>query len=79
MLLWVVPSLARSLGSPSEGPFSGFVSAVATNITEAIPALMIIVAVAVIRTGRNRPPLLKWERPSIGILSCFLGAAWYLV
>ncbi len=61
MFLWVVPSLLRSFPVSDLGAFSGFVGAFAANITEAIPALMIIMAVAVVRTGRNRPPLLKWD------------------
>jgi sodium-dependent dicarboxylate transporter 2/3/5 len=61
MFLWVVPSLLRSFPMSDLGAFSGFVSAFAANVTEAIPALMIIMAVAVVRTGRNRPPLLKWD------------------
>jgi solute carrier family 13 (sodium-dependent dicarboxylate transporter), member 2/3/5 len=61
MFLWVVPSLLRSFPIGDLGAFSGFVNAFAANITEAVPALMIIMAVAVVRTGRNRPPLLKWN------------------
>jgi sodium-dependent dicarboxylate transporter 2/3/5 len=30
-------------------------------VTEAIPALMIIMAIAIVRTGRNRPPILRWD------------------
>lgn len=61
MFLWVVPSLLRSSDIGDLGAFSGFANAFATNVTEAIPALMIIVAVGVVRTGRKRPPLLKWD------------------
>jgi sodium-dependent dicarboxylate transporter 2/3/5 len=61
MFLWVVPSLLRSFPVGDAGTLSGFVNAFATNVTEAIPALMIIMAVAVVRTGRNRPPLLRWD------------------
>jgi sodium-dependent dicarboxylate transporter 2/3/5 len=61
MFLWVVPSLLRSFPLTEGGPFSGLAAAFAGNVTEAIPALMIIVAVALIRTGRDKPPLLKWD------------------
>lgn len=61
MFLWVVPSLLRSFPAGDTGTLSSFVNAFAANVTEAIPALMIIMAVAVVRTGRNRPPLLKWD------------------
>jgi solute carrier family 13 (sodium-dependent dicarboxylate transporter), member 2/3/5 len=30
-------------------------------VTEAIPPLMIIMAIAIVRTGRNRPPILRWD------------------
>jgi len=40
---------------------SNFVNAFAINVTEAIPALMIIIAIATVRAGRNRSPLLKFE------------------
>lgn len=51
----------------SSGPFLGqdafsnFVNAFSTNVTEAVPALMIIMAIATVRTGRNKPPILRWE------------------
>jgi sodium-dependent dicarboxylate transporter 2/3/5 len=61
MFLWVVPSLLRSFPMGDGGTLATLVNAFATNVTEAIPALMIIMAVAVVRTGRNRPPLLKWD------------------
>lgn len=61
MFLWVIPSLLRSFPIGDLGAFSGFVNAFAANVTEAIPALIIIMAVATVRTGRNRPPLLKWN------------------
>ncbi|AIF85491.1 di-/tricarboxylate transporter [Candidatus Nitrososphaera evergladensis SR1] len=68
MFLWTVPSLLRSsseasasLAGDSGSVFSNLVAAFAKNMTEAVPALMIIVAVALVRVGRNRPPLLKWE------------------
>jgi sodium-dependent dicarboxylate transporter 2/3/5 len=61
MFLWVAPSLLRSFPVRDIGPFLGFVDAFATNVTEAIPALMIIIAVAMVRTGRDGPPLLKWD------------------
>jgi sodium-dependent dicarboxylate transporter 2/3/5 len=61
MFLWVVPSLLRSFPLTEGGPFSGLAAAFAGNVTEVIPALMIIVAVALIRTGRDKPPLLKWD------------------
>jgi sodium-dependent dicarboxylate transporter 2/3/5 len=62
MFLWIVPSLLRSSAPFGGGDvFSSFVNAFATNMTEAVPALMIIVAIAIVRTGRNRPPLLKWD------------------
>lgn len=41
--------------------FSNFIHAFSTNVTEAIPALIIIISIAIVRTGRNRPPLLKWN------------------
>ena len=69
MFLWTAPSLLRSSGAAATTFTSGnataavpdLVKAFANNTTEAVPALMIIVAVALVRTGRNRPPLLKWE------------------
>jgi sodium-dependent dicarboxylate transporter 2/3/5 len=62
MFLWIAPSLLRSSGPlAGEDAFSSFVNSFAANITEAVPALMIIVAIAIVRTGRRRPPLLRWE------------------
>ena len=62
MFLWIVPSLLRSYGPIlGQDPIPSFVNAFATNVTEAIPALMIIMAIATVRAGRNRPPLLRWE------------------
>jgi sodium-dependent dicarboxylate transporter 2/3/5 len=70
MFLWTAPSLLRSSGAAAATFTSGntttaavpdLVTAFANNTTEAVPALMIIVAVALVRTGRSRPPLLKWE------------------
>lgn len=65
MFLWTAPSLLRSSGPAATvgdgSVFSSLASAFAKNVTEAVPALMILVAVALIRVGRNRPPLLKWE------------------
>lgn len=63
MFLWIMPSLLRSFVAVAgdDGAFSGFVSASATNIREATPALTTIMAIAIVRTGRNRPPLLKWN------------------
>jgi sodium-dependent dicarboxylate transporter 2/3/5 len=67
--LWTAPSLLRSSGAAATFTSGNttattvpdLVKAFANNTTEAVPALMIIVAVALVRTGRNRPPLLKWE------------------
>ncbi|MDQ3835982.1 MAG: DASS family sodium-coupled anion symporter [Thermoproteota archaeon] len=62
MFLWIGPSLLRSSGSIlGQDVFSNIANAFATNVTEAIPALMIIMAIATVKTGRNRPPLLKWD------------------
>jgi sodium-dependent dicarboxylate transporter 2/3/5 len=61
MFLWIVPSLLRSFPLETGDSFSAFANALASNVTEAIPALMIIVAVAVVRTGKNTPPLLNWD------------------
>jgi sodium-dependent dicarboxylate transporter 2/3/5 len=62
MFLWIVPSLLRSSGPTlGQDALSNFVNAFATNVTEAIPALMIIMAIATVRTGRNRPPVLRWD------------------
>jgi sodium-dependent dicarboxylate transporter 2/3/5 len=62
MFLWIVPSLLRSSGPfLGQDAFSNFVNAFSTNVTEAVPALMIIMAIATVRTGRNKPPILRWE------------------
>jgi solute carrier family 13 (sodium-dependent dicarboxylate transporter), member 2/3/5 len=62
MFLWIAPSLLRSSGTIlRQDAFATFVNAFATNVTEAVPALMIIMAIATVRTGRNRPPLLRWD------------------
>ncbi len=61
MFLWLVPSLLRSSPVGDLGAFTGILNAFAANVTEAIPALMIIIAVAMVRTGRGRQPLLKWD------------------
>lgn len=62
MILWIVPSLLRSSGPLDVGyAFAGFVNAFAANATEAIPALMIMIAIAIMRTGRDKPLLLKWD------------------
>jgi sodium-dependent dicarboxylate transporter 2/3/5 len=62
MFLWIVPSLLRSSGPfLGQDAFSNFVNAFSTNVTEAVPALMIIMAIATVRTGRNRPPVLRWD------------------
>jgi sodium-dependent dicarboxylate transporter 2/3/5 len=62
MFLWIVPSLLRSSGPfLGQDAFSNFVSAFSTNVTEAVPALMIIMAIATVRTGRNKPPILRWD------------------
>jgi sodium-dependent dicarboxylate transporter 2/3/5 len=61
MFFWIVPSLLRSFPLEGRDTLSGLVNAFAANVTEAVPALVIIMAVAVVRTGRNRPPLLKWD------------------
>lgn len=63
MFLWIVPSLLRSFGPLIIGnPFlSNTVNAFAQNVTEAIPALMVILAVAIVRTGKDRPPLLRLD------------------
>ncbi|MDQ3902303.1 MAG: DASS family sodium-coupled anion symporter [Thermoproteota archaeon] len=62
MLLWIVPSLIRSHGPiTGENAFSNFVNSFAANVTEAVPALIIIMAIATVRTGRNRPHILKLD------------------
>jgi solute carrier family 13 (sodium-dependent dicarboxylate transporter), member 2/3/5 len=62
MFLWIVPSLLRSSGPfLGQDAFSNFVNAFSTNVTEAVPTLMIIMAIATVRTGRNKPPILRWE------------------
>lgn len=71
MFLWTAPSLLRSSGaaavagqgggSSGSSTFSSLATAFTKNVTVAVPALMILVAVALVRVGRNRPPLLKWE------------------
>jgi sodium-dependent dicarboxylate transporter 2/3/5 len=62
MFLWIVPSLLRSSGPfLGQDAFSNFVNAFSTTVTEAVPALMIIMAIATVRTGRNKPPILRWD------------------
>jgi solute carrier family 13 (sodium-dependent dicarboxylate transporter), member 2/3/5 len=62
MFLWIVPSLLRSSGPIlGQDALSNFVNAFATNVTEAVPALMIIMTIATVRTGRNKPPILRWD------------------
>jgi sodium-dependent dicarboxylate transporter 2/3/5 len=62
MFLWIVPSLVGSSGPViGQDPFANFVNVFAKNVTEAIPVLLIIMAIAIVRTGRNKPPILRWD------------------
>jgi hypothetical protein len=62
MFLWIVSSLLRSPG-PFIGHdvFSSITNAFTKNVTDAVPASMIIMTIATVKTGRNRPPLLWWD------------------
>ncbi len=66
LFLWIVPSIFRyiyedsSYTDSSYGVFSGIIELLANNVSESIPALMIILAVGLIRTRRDTP-LLKWD------------------
>lgn len=57
VFLWVVPSLLRSGDIPAANPLAAGLA----NVTEAVPAIIIIIAVAVARAGRKAPPLLRWD------------------
>ncbi|HEY7569813.1 MAG TPA: SLC13 family permease [Nitrososphaeraceae archaeon] len=61
LILWVVPSILKSLINESQfGFYSGLIKMLITNIPESIPALLIILAIALIRPRRNAP-LLTWD------------------
>lgn len=61
MFLWIVPSVLRSAGDLSAyGALAG-VAAALRNVSEAVPAVIIVIAMAVARTGRKSPPLLRWD------------------
>jgi solute carrier family 13 (sodium-dependent dicarboxylate transporter), member 2/3/5 len=62
MFLWIVPSLLRS-SRPFIGHdvFSSITNAFTTNVTAAVPAVMIIMAIATVKIGRNRSSLMRWD------------------
>jgi sodium-dependent dicarboxylate transporter 2/3/5 len=58
LFLWVVPSLLRSADfSPN---MNSFIVSALRNVSEPIPAIFLIVSLAIIRPGRRAPPLLGW-------------------
>jgi sodium-dependent dicarboxylate transporter 2/3/5 len=60
LFLWIVPSLLRSIYGNNQlaidtnaGVFSGIVKILIKNVPESLPALLIILSVALLRTKRN--------------------------
>lgn len=61
LILWIVPSILKSLNNESQfGIYSGLIKILINNIPESIPALLIILAIALIRPRRNAQ-LLTWD------------------
>ena len=61
MILWIVPSLLKSINGDSQfGIYSGLVGVFIKNIPESVPALLIILSIGLIRPRRNTQ-LLTWD------------------
>jgi sodium-dependent dicarboxylate transporter 2/3/5 len=61
LILWIVPSILKSINNEFLfGIYSGLIGMLINNIPESIPALLIILAIALIRPRRNEQ-LLTWD------------------